>query len=330
MFKYILLISTYILAVNCAGQLTILNAPKSLEFKNAGILNTDSVSDIFGVALGYPIEHSSDWKGMYVRDPFNVAESILTVYVDGIDKLISNKMSKSSHSYELYGSSISESLDKVTLAIEEHNSETIDFDLNQGLDFEQYTTILGDAKFEEPKQTLNLKPQVHPEDKLFLEQIATIKSLAESLATLETVPTLITVRLSLTSFISAHKDKSPAAIADAISLLNNAIEELKISAVKAFHSNVLVTVVADKEDIVYREKRAAEATPKQSPQVIPDDINLALDYNSDYPVIFNIILWFGVVMVFSLLAISYAIASMDPGRDSVIYRMTSTRMKKDN
>lgn len=45
---------------------------------------------------------------------------------------------------------------------------------------------------------------------------------------------------------------------------------------------------------------------------------------------FNIILWFGVVMVFSLLAISYTIGYMDPGRDSIIYRMTSTRMKKDN
>lgn len=35
-------------------------------------------------------------------------------------------------------------------------------------------------------------------------------------------------------------------------------------------------------------------------------------------------------MVFSLLAISMAIGGMDPGRDSIIYRMTSTRMKKDN
>lgn len=41
-------------------------------------------------------------------------------------------------------------------------------------------------------------------------------------------------------------------------------------------------------------------------------------------------LWFGVAMFFSLLAICYAIGTMDPGRDSIIYRMTSTRMKKDN
>ncbi|XP_054003982.1 ATPase H(+)-transporting accessory protein 2 isoform X2 [Hylaeus anthracinus] len=58
--------------------------------------------------------------------------------------------------------------------------------------------------------------------------------------------------------------------------------------------------------------------------------NLAKVYSENYPVIFNIILWFGVAFVFSLLAICIAIGQMDPGRDSVIYRMTSNRMKKDN
>lgn len=59
-------------------------------------------------------------------------------------------------------------------------------------------------------------------------------------------------------------------------------------------------------------------------------LNLAEVYSDNYPVIFNIILWFGVAFVFSLLAVSVFIADMDPGRDSIIYRMTSTRMKKDN
>ncbi|XP_020720074.1 renin receptor isoform X2 [Bombus affinis] len=54
------------------------------------------------------------------------------------------------------------------------------------------------------------------------------------------------------------------------------------------------------------------------------------DYTENYPIIFNILLWFGVVFVFSLFAICIAISQMDPGRDSIIYRMTSNRMKKDN
>ncbi|XP_029044073.2 ATPase H(+)-transporting accessory protein 2 isoform X2 [Osmia bicornis bicornis] len=72
-------------------------------------------------------------------------------------------------------------------------------------------------------------------------------------------------------------------------------------------------------------------TVNSNTQIIGQGVTrLAKVYSGDYPVIFNILLWFGVVFVFSLLAICIAIAQMDPGRDSVIYRMTSNRMKKDN
>jgi renin receptor len=50
-------------------------------------------------------------------------------------------------------------------------------------------------------------------------------------------------------------------------------------------------------------------------------MNLAPEYSPENPVIFNIKLWFGVAFTFSLLAISLFIADMDPGRDSIIYRM---------
>ncbi|EZA62636.1 renin receptor isoform X2 [Ooceraea biroi] len=62
----------------------------------------------------------------------------------------------------------------------------------------------------------------------------------------------------------------------------------------------------------------------------PEFSGRAKTYTENYPVIFNIILWFCIVFFFSLLAICIAIADMDPGRDSIIYRMTSNRMKKDN
>lgn len=59
-------------------------------------------------------------------------------------------------------------------------------------------------------------------------------------------------------------------------------------------------------------------------------LNIAEYYSEEYPAIFNIILWFMVAFALALLAICYVIGDMDPGRDSIIYRMTSTRMKKDN
>ncbi|XP_043247990.1 ATPase H(+)-transporting accessory protein 2 isoform X1 [Colletes gigas] len=80
-----------------------------------------------------------------------------------------------------------------------------------------------------------------------------------------------------------------------------------------------------------QELTSTESNIYFNTQIIGQKIhNLAKVYSADYPIIFNILLWFGVVFVFSLLAICIAISQMDPGRDSIIYRMTSNRMKKDN
>ena len=49
----------------------------------------------------------------------------------------------------------------------------------------------------------------------------------------------------------------------------------------------------------------------------------------DQIVIMNIAIWITVVMVLATLGTAYPIWYMDPGRDSVIYRMTSHRMKID-
>jgi len=62
-----------------------------------------------------------------------------------------------------------------------------------------------------------------------------------------------------------------------------------------------------------------------------EDLNLADDVSEDYPVIFNIILFLAITLILALIAISVALATMDPGRDSLIYRVTSAqRFKKEN
>jgi len=44
-----------------------------------------------------------------------------------------------------------------------------------------------------------------------------------------------------------------------------------------------------------------------------------------FPVITNIIVWFGLAFAISVTVICYAIATMDPGRDSVIYRVSAIK-----
>ncbi len=59
-------------------------------------------------------------------------------------------------------------------------------------------------------------------------------------------------------------------------------------------------------------------------------LNKAVFYNDNYPVTFHIVFWTSLVLGLALVAIGCTMITMDPGLDTVIYRMTSQRIKKDN
>jgi len=58
-------------------------------------------------------------------------------------------------------------------------------------------------------------------------------------------------------------------------------------------------------------------------------INLSPSYDEDYPAMFNIIFFISLLLSLTVFAIALGMWFIDPGRDSIIYRMTSQRMKKD-
>jgi len=94
-------------------------------------------------------------------------------------------------------------------------------------------------------------------------------------------------------------------------------------------SSLQVDNVKDSETVHHRVVRQAEPAP--SPKLTAEELNLADDVSEDYPVVFNIILFLAITLILALIAISVAISTMDPGRDSLIYRVTSAqRFKKDN
>lgn len=80
-----------------------------------------------------------------------------------------------------------------------------------------------------------------------------------------------------------------------------------------------------------RLRRAVPGAPQYQagPSIDLGKVNLAATYSEDYPIIFNISLWLLVVLVLSLYVICLVMWYMDPGRDSIIYRMTSQRIKMD-
>lgn len=181
------------------------------------------------------------------------------------------------------------------------------------------------------------------EDNNFLDELETLQAITERVQNGAIIPDnnidVINLRfLSLHPLSDFHGPNSPQT-KEAKKLLCDAIQELSNAFVKAYDGSVLVTVVTTDVAHTRRHVRSVGADGKQvndgpmyewNIKEYKADNSTDDSYDADYPAIFNIILWFVVVLVFTLIAIVYALMDMDPGRDSIIYRMTSTRMKKDN
>lgn len=45
------------------------------------------MSDVFGAALGYSVSHPTEWDGLIVKDPFNMANGAVVVVAEGLDRL---------------------------------------------------------------------------------------------------------------------------------------------------------------------------------------------------------------------------------------------------
>ncbi|XP_058813720.1 ATPase H(+)-transporting accessory protein 2 [Topomyia yanbarensis] len=319
MARVIFLLFSLFVAANC-DQMSIISAPKALEFRGNSRLDVEALSDVFGASLGYSVARFTEWDGLIVKDPFNMANGVVIVVAEGIQSL---KL-EGAHTYELYGGSASETISELVQKSADHHGVSFEIDLKESSD--SFATPLGTVQpDDEDVEPIYLKPKSNKADSDFMRQVAFINGLSDLLVTStdENIPAVHIVRVSFEAVLAAHEPSSHAAT-EANKLLVNALGELRTAAEKAFDGAVVVGLITSTEAPLVRSKRQAE-TPKQA-----DDLNIAQKYNSNYPVIFNIVLWFSVILVFSLIAISIAIATMDPGRDSIIYRMTSTRMKKEN
>lgn len=100
--------------------------------------------------------------------------------------------------------------------------------------------------------------------------------------------------------------------------INSTIEKLNEKC-ESSKGNLLAFLLTTSD--VHRSKRQAQDDKKIA--------NPAEFYRDQYPAIFNILFWLSLVLAIVVYAIAYNMWYMDPGLDTVIYRMTSQRIKKD-
>lgn len=316
-----------------AGEFSVIHHPGSIIFRGHDSIKESTLPEVFTAALGFSTEHFSHWQGFYIENPFNIPEAIVTIAVDGVKDIGQNK----GHHYSLLTnddeSRVYRSLAKrITERFPDEEPTLIRVDLTNGLDDIKQYTIFDGIKNENPKHVSHkhLKLDVE-EDRAFLKDIVLLNEIAQKIedgaVKEDFVPDVYWFRLSSLHALSDLHGPNSTKTKEAKQLLQDTIVRITDAFVKRYNNHVFVNVItSDASHTRLRRNILAEGTATDPKTMY----NLASHYGKDFPAIFNIILWFSVVMFFALLAICHVTAYMDPGRDSIIYRMTSTRMKKDN
>lgn len=331
--------ASFIIYVQASGDFVLLHTPDSVIFKGNKEIDQSILKEVFSASLGFTVKQRATWNGMSITNPFNLPEAVVAIAVEGIESLGVIKGKK----FPLNVDEVEETTwQALSGRLEERDNDNslVRIYLGDGLD------ALGQSALGELKPTsidesslkaLSLK---NDEDRKFLEEVQLLRAIAKKVPSAISTDNKADVYWLVISGLRPVFDihgKNSVAAKEALTLLNEAVHDVSKAFMEVYKNQVLIAAftndasqVRHTRSINSRQQRdVADDKANETPQDL-SKLNLAKGYSEDYPVIFNIILWFGVAFFFSLLAICITIAEMDPGRDSIIYRMTSNRMKKDN
>uniref|UniRef100_A0A1B6IAR2 Renin receptor n=1 Tax=Homalodisca liturata TaxID=320908 RepID=A0A1B6IAR2_9HEMI len=308
------------------GEVIFLSKPPNVEFRGHEPCDTGIVKDICSTSLGFTTYQTSEWPGLYINSPFNFAESVVVVALHGVASLGLNE----GHKFPFVADS---PLDEIWTSLESKVLERYPYGENQSLVEINCDDDVRAAEINLNKGTLKLKrPSVkylkesEDEDNSFISQVALLQAVSDKIeekgVPADGLPDVFFFNVKgLHPVIDIYGENSNT-VTEAKNLVISTVQQLKEVFEQAYQNKTLFLVLSSDSAHTRRFRRATTE--------LATDRNLAPVYDENYPVFFNIFLWFTIAFIMTIIATSTVTACMDPGRDSIIYRMTSTRMKKDN
>lgn len=226
-----------------SGQLSIVHFPKSLAFKGTEPLAAAALGDVFAAASGASIEGSSEWSALSIRTPFDLPRGNFLLYLQGAQ----HSPIATKNTYELTGAG---SFESVTNA------------LNRvaGSDYTDLAAGTGDL---EKITWTALKPESRPDEKAFLQAIASLYALTEQLTSTPTadLPVFWAARLQSSQSLTTT-GSTVSALAEAKKIEAAAIDELIAALKKSYGYDVLIAVAAsDETDEPTNVRHKRQATP---------------------------------------------------------------------
>ncbi|RXG67359.1 Renin receptor [Armadillidium vulgare] len=294
------------------GEVTVNYSPSSLRFGSAGSLHTSEFDDVITTCMGYTPE-SLTWRGLTVTSAFKypVASVIFGLKTEGVSIKIEGI------SYELKEDvSLSNTFDAVKSLIGSRAQRPVHFEKINVLDL----ISVAESKTLESTECSGL---------FIPQEISTFPNpdfIKKNSSASTNGQDIIFIQVeSFAPLVVTYGAASPQ-VKEAIDLIRNALEQAKYVIRSLFEDKVIMFAAQVSSQNHIRRRRDVVIG---APQNDSTSHNLAAEYGEDFPVIFNIVLILSIILIVAIIAVSVSMAFMDPGRDSIIYRMTNPRMKKD-
>ncbi|KAJ7405480.1 Renin receptor [Willisornis vidua] len=343
----------------CGDELSVLKSPPSVAFRDGNWpIPGERIPDVAALTMGFSVEEDLPWPGLAVGDLFHRPRATVLVTVKGVDKLA---LPVKGFSYPIENA-VPFSLDSVANAIHALFSEETPVVL-QLAPSEERVYMVGKANsvFEDLSVTLRQLRNRLFQDNSILSSLP-LNSLSRNNENFKSYVILQACNLCMNLFLPAlngvpklsrhkhlAKDHSPDLYSlelsgleevgkrygedsqqfkDASQILVDSLQKFADEMFNLYGGNAVVEVVAVKEfnSPLIRKTRSilqSSQSEKENPY------NLAYPYNYNYSVIFNIILWMMIGLALAVIVISYNLWNMDPGYDSIIYRMTNQKIRMD-
>ncbi|KAI3386803.1 hypothetical protein SNEBB_000729 [Seison nebaliae] len=99
-----------------------------------------------------------------------------------------------------------------------------------------------------------------------------------------------------------------------------------ISLIPENYDNSLIVQIKEKEN--YRSKRETASTTTSTPS--NHSVNAVTEfYTAEFPVMFNLILWLFLHLAMGIFVICYEMLSSNSGEDTILYKLTGIKAKKN-
>uniref|UniRef100_A0A0N4Z639 DUF4349 domain-containing protein n=1 Tax=Parastrongyloides trichosuri TaxID=131310 RepID=A0A0N4Z639_PARTI len=312
-----------LIALNSASNVQIKIAPTSVSFpEDVDDFELSAISTVNNNILGLSAEQSKQFVKVS-GDLFSRPKALAIIQVSGVESLggsgIANYQSTDN---DLLNSATTESKIK---SIAGSNEEYIE--LNTEISGSQIANEIN--AFSVSEDLVKTKIALLRKEFMNLQKI--ILYLKKSGAKLDqSSPALLNIYINgLNNAIG-----TPQEIQQAKEELNGLIDELTAVLKERYADQVVVEVItttATEETVQnhFISKREAAAADASTIQTIRKNYNIYSFTQGDYPAIFAIFAGVSIILAIAILFIGVGMWTMDPGKDSIIYRMTTTKLKKD-